>query len=852
MLLAAGAVLAAVLVANTARPGTAGRVAGTIPARAGRWLPGLLAFALAVASVAHTAGLLSGSGVLRALRLALLQAVLAPETPVAGLALLVALAGVLVDRRGDRLGGVAGGLWRRRPRGPERWLRGIWPALAVAAGAAFLGAAVFPGAMQGWARAEDGDARKYGFYTSFFNTSFNDERVVQREGYEMGKLGLTLPPGRSGQIVFDLERPPDSIVLLRPNFYNVPVDERSVVAGGQPFSNALEVSADGGRSYRTVLADTTVGDVLGGAVYDLTPFLGVSPRYLLRFRATNTTGGEVTVLPSLVVSVVADPATAPDPAFPIVAGAAGVAVLGYAAARVAGRGRGGASVVGLTLATVALVGAALAQDAFPPAGLPGAVAGARPAPATGLASPLAPPSEPGRRAMQGALLVAGAILVGTAARARLARGREGGAGRRIAWVAVGCLLVALVAVEARWEELIRVRYEYLLPDAQGYQAIAAEFPLKMAHYRAERPTPLLDELYASGYDGRASIPAVFYAGGNNGREPLWPATLRLVYDVLGVSAFHTRLTSLGLGVLVAVLTCWLGWRVLHPLAGIAGGLVVALNRPHIVNSVAGLREELVTVLFLCLLAGLFVGVTRGGRAGRWRVAGVGVAAGGLILVRADMLILAGLTLLLGGVAMRWPWRPWLGAAVLAAVLAGPMYVGYAFTHRDPFYPGTYGATVNRNLEFPERMGTPGFPSAEAYAANWAAGPPVSPLRYFFGYHTPLQFVSYSVRGFGRIFTGILFKDQRAVLLLFVAGTGLLLATRRWLVPFGLVVALVPFYAFLAGVPNPWVFAPRYAHHALPLAALAVGYVVWIVCSLPWRLGRAPFPPLDSDKSLVVR
>jgi hypothetical protein len=137
------------------------------------------------------------------------------------------------------------------------------------------------------------------------------------------------------------------------------------------------------------------------------------------------------------------------------------------------------------------------------------------------------------------------------------------------------------------------------------------------------------------------------------------------------------------------------------------------------------------------------------------------------------------------------------------------------------------------------MGQPGFPSPEAYAANWAAGPTISPLTYFFGYHTPLQFVSYSVRGFGRIFSDILFKDQRAVLVLFAAGMALLLVTRRWLVPLGLLVALLPFYAFLAGVPNQWVFAPRYAHHALPLAALAVGYVFWIACSLPLRLARRP-------------
>jgi hypothetical protein len=133
------------------------------------------------------------------------------------------------------------------------------------------------------------------------------------------------------------------------------------------------------------------------------------------------------------------------------------------------------------------------------------------------------------------------------------------------------------------------------------------------------------------------------------------------------------------------------------------------------------------------------------------------------------------------------------------------------------------------------MGTPGFPSPEAYAANWAAGPPISPIQYFFGYHTLPQFVAYSARGFVRIFQDILFAGQPVVLWLFVAGTALLLVSRRWLVPFAVFISLAPFYAFLAGVPNPWVFAPRYAHHALPYAALAAAYALWFV---PLGLARA--------------
>jgi hypothetical protein len=395
-------------------------------------------------------------------------------------------------------------------------------------------------------------------------------------------------------------------------------------------------------------------------------------------------------------------------------------------------------------------------------------------------------------------------------------------------LALACVLVAAVAVDARWQELMRVRYEFLLPDAGGYQAIAAEFPLKMARYRAERPTPLLDALYQSGFDGRASAAAVFYAGGNNGREPGWPASLRLVFNLLGVSPLHTRLTSIGLSVLAAALTCWLGWKMLHPLAGLTAGLLYALNYPQIVNSVAGLREELVSVLFLALVIALVAGARRGQRVPAWRWLGAGLAGAGLVLVRADMLALAGTLVSGAALALRWPWRTWLAALLVMGALAGPMYVGYAFTHRDPFYPGTYGATVNRNLEFPERMGTPGFPTAEEYAANWAAGPAISPAAYFFGYHTPLQFVEYTVRGFVRIFPTILFRGQPVVLWLFIAGVAALLVSRRWWLPCIVVASLVPFYAFMAGVPNPWVFAPRYAHHALPYAVLAAAYAVWVL------------------------
>jgi hypothetical protein len=199
-----------------------------------------------------------------------------------------------------------------------------------------------------------------------------------------------------------------------------------------------------------------------------------------------------------------------------------------------------------------------------------------------------------------------------------------------------------------------------------------------------------------------------------------------------------------------------------------------------------------------------------------------------------------LLITLGALALRWRWRHWIVAVAVLGLVAGPMYVGYFFTHGDPFYPGTYGATVNRNLEFPERMGSPGFPSPEAYAADWAAGPQISPLKYFFGYHTIPQFVEYSIRGFLRIFPTALFTSQRTVaglqweIWLLGAGAALLLLGRRWLIPFAIVIGLAPFYAFLAGVPNPWVFPSRYALHVLPYVEIAAAYALCAVPILLWR------------------
>jgi hypothetical protein len=792
----------------------------------------------------------------------ILKLVLHPQTPMAIVATAALLVVVVADRRRFVVLPWAVDEVTRRIWMACQWGSPMLPVGAAMVASGIAAAALYPSAMQGWFRPDPPDAQAYNLYSSFFNYSISKDKIVEFDGYELGEAGLVLAPGRTGVLTFALARPDGSLVLLKANFYNRRFLQRGEVPGSFPetiFENAIEVSGDGGRTWATVVRDTSVGDVVGSTPLDLTPLVGRAESYLLRFRTTNVASTTVLAMSSMTVSVVVDPLTAPHASFPMVTYASGLALACATLLRVY-FGRNVAAFVGGFVSIMVIVGVTFVT-ASPSSNVN------RLGAEWGLQAPIGLidvdqtiGSEVALRVMQGLLLSALAV----ASIAQVARHGSVAAAARLLtpWaVAVGCL-----AVSARWDLLVRVRYDFLLPDAQGYLHIARSFEEKAAKFEATRDLPLLRDLYASGFDGQTSFTTVFYAGGHNGREPMWSATIASAAQVLGFSAFHTRLTSIAFAVGVAAMACVIGWHRLNPVVGVGAGLIVSANAPHMGNNVHGLREELVTAAIL--VAVLVLTAPRSGAvpslavdnwrllpwverwpiAGAvmpwWRVAVAVMTCSGIILTRADMLVMVAVILGTLAVIYRWGWRTWLpmGAGIL--MLVAPMYVGYWFTHGDPFWPGTYGATVNRNLEFPERMGTPGFPSAAEYAANWAAGPLISPFTYFFGYHTASQFVWYSITGFERIFREILFPGQPLLLASFWIGFVLMPLARQWVVPWGIVVGLFPFYAFMAGVPSQWVFPGRYAHQVLPFAAMAVAYA-WVHPPLivwRWFTSRRASPP----------
>src|SRR4051794_7502004 len=217
----AALLVVAVVVANTAAPGRTWRTLCAWARRALRRLPAAAAVVVALSAAGYSAGLLAPGAVLWALVLLALQVALFPGTPLVAALAALAAAVLVADARRQRAMAWFRAAWAHRPRAPETALRASWPAALTWLAGALIAAALFPDAMQGWGRADAPDAQRYNFYTSFFNYSFNDERVVQRDGFDLGGCGLTLAPGASGSITFRLERTPESLVFLKANFYDL-------------------------------------------------------------------------------------------------------------------------------------------------------------------------------------------------------------------------------------------------------------------------------------------------------------------------------------------------------------------------------------------------------------------------------------------------------------------------------------------------------------------------------------------------------------------------------------------------------------------------------------------------------
>lgn len=720
-----------------------------------------------------------------------------------------ALAGlvVILDARAERLCGwllVRGNMLRPSLTRTTRAARGP---LVLAAAIAVMSAVGWPQVIRPLFHAEPPDAEAYNFYSLYHVGTNKIEREVSRLNFRPGEVGLTLEPHTAGEIVYRLERSPDSLVWVKLDFYNQLWQAPGRLNAAITFPNRIEVSTDGGKTYRTLVENTSFGSLSpGNPGLDITPALSAATTYYLRLSAHNTTDQATPVVVLVMVNTVVDPEALPPADLPGLARLIGGALLAYlAAARLRwnwwqSAGLGSAVLLcGTLLWRVPPLTSSVAQIVFWVAALAVILAKWSVASGRWLGMRETWVALCARWAGDGAQATARGSLVAAA-------------------FAPAAVAIVLVGVDLRWAEMMEVRLLQLLPDAASYKGFADLLPADAA---------------------RLGLPPwlMFYIRAFGVREPLWIFLIRGAFDLLGSSVFHLRLLSAILSVAVIAATIIFVRARLGPLAGLLAGLFLAINPAHITNSVLGLREELGTLLFLAVIALLCRRAP--GAQWHWPVL-AGVSAAAIVLTRSEVQPHLLVMLAVGGRwVAQWSWRGIIVSWIVMMVLIIPMYGGFYYRTGNPFYPANYGATVNRNLEFRDRIGKdPGFPTREEFERDWSAGPMITPMEYFLGYHTVPEFAVISLQGYEHIFARVLLTHDQRLLWLFILGIVLLLATRRWIIPLVILWVLAPPYAFLAGVGVGELFPGRYAHHALPYVNAAIAWSLiapgsWLVCRA-WR------------------
>ena len=192
-------------------------------------------------------------------------------TAVVAIAVLV----VILDARAERLRGwllVRSNMLRPRLTRAGRAARGP---VALAAAIAVIGAVGWPQMIRPLFRAEPPDAEAYNFY-SFYYLGIDETRPeVSKLNFRPGEVGLTLDPHTAGEIVYRLERPPDSLVWVKLDFYNQLWEPPGQLNAAVTFPNRVEVSTDDGETYRTLAENTSFGGLTPDRQgFDLTPALG--------------------------------------------------------------------------------------------------------------------------------------------------------------------------------------------------------------------------------------------------------------------------------------------------------------------------------------------------------------------------------------------------------------------------------------------------------------------------------------------------------------------------------------------------------------------------------------------------
>jgi hypothetical protein len=302
----------------------------------------------------------------------------------------------------------------------------------------------------------------------------------------------------------------------------------------------------------------------------------------------------------------------------------------------------------------------------------------------------------------------------------------------------------------------------------------------------------------------------FYSASFGQREPMWPFLVHLAFNLLEPSDFTLRLVSLFFTLTVIIATYWLGMALLEShWAGLFAALLVSVDPLWAEQSVRGLREPIYATLWLLFCLACF-GLRDGPSFhGFKRAILTGIVGGVVLLTRPNAPVLLGLILIMP--LLSWSGRRFLkrnshqvmpcwtlSMALVTLLLAITMYIPHLYgmyeRYGDPFWSTRHYARYLANMEFQDRIGTPGFPSLEEFVVSGFAGPPLSYGEYLFGLHSPSELVRGIFQGYTQILVNITDGVPIAIIYL-IAFPLVIMDQRRWPLLFTMLISIAP-VAFL--------------------------------------------------------
>ncbi len=283
------------------------------------------------------------------------------------------------------------------------------------------------------------------------------------------------------------------------------------------------------------------------------------------------------------------------------------------------------------------------------------------------------------------------------------------------------LIIMLLAVYLRWNELVAMSGSLIDGDARGYYLYGEKM-----------------DLFSS---------QGFYSAQFEKREPLFILIVKLFFHMFGVSGTHLRLVSFVFSLVTIYLTYKIGKEWFNGVVGLIAAFILTVHPYLIELSARGLRAEWFGTLVLLFVYYSFVKARLGPQV---RTVITGLLIGCMLLTRSESLLMVAICLVAYPVVApsKWKYKMVVTALLLGITLLIPHQLRMYKNHGDPLYTVNQYTRFYANREF---AGQPGFPTEEELSTKGMyAGRKITPFEYYFSLHTPRQLVLYSTLGFLKI------------------------------------------------------------------------------------------------------